>query len=228
MLQNLRIGLRKRRNGKSDGPVKQRGGWLKASSNKRRKIKLHSSHLRRLGVYLRHQPLNKRKDILLTLERRCTWSAKRTWIPLNWKPWRHREVRRRLQQPMVKCRRVRMLQYMSKSWIFLTMKVLEDSPTVYRSESFAMNIDTLTSGSTVENHISFKTVFGYNATRRTSFRSWFLVCHRVLPPTFLLQHQWHLQDRRLIILHLTQARQLHQPQLCQGTVRQEHGKTWVW
>ena len=33
MLQNLRIGLRKRRNGKSDVPVKQRGGWLKASSN---------------------------------------------------------------------------------------------------------------------------------------------------------------------------------------------------
>ena len=32
-------------------------------------------------------------------------------------------------------------------------------------------------------------VFGYSVTRRTSFRSWFLVCHRVLPPTFLLQHQ---------------------------------------
>ena len=30
-LRNLRIGLRRRRNGKSDMPVKQRGGWLKAS-----------------------------------------------------------------------------------------------------------------------------------------------------------------------------------------------------
>ena len=30
------------------------------------------------------------------------------------------------------------------------------------------------SGSRVKNHISFKTVFGYNATQRTSFRSWFL------------------------------------------------------
>ena len=29
MLQNLRIGLRKRRNGKSDVPAKQRGGWPK-------------------------------------------------------------------------------------------------------------------------------------------------------------------------------------------------------
>ena len=31
MLQNLRIGLRKRQNGKSDVPVKQRGGWPKIS-----------------------------------------------------------------------------------------------------------------------------------------------------------------------------------------------------
>ena len=30
-LQNLRIGLKKRRNGKSDVPVKQRGSWPKAS-----------------------------------------------------------------------------------------------------------------------------------------------------------------------------------------------------
>ena len=33
MLQKLRIGLRKRRNGKSDVPVKQRGGWPKISYN---------------------------------------------------------------------------------------------------------------------------------------------------------------------------------------------------
>ena len=31
MFQNLRIGLKKRRNGKSDVPVKQRGGWPKIS-----------------------------------------------------------------------------------------------------------------------------------------------------------------------------------------------------
>ena len=35
----------------------------------------------------------------------------------------------------------------------------------------------------------------------------------------------HLQDRRLIILHLPQARLLHQPQLCQATVSLEHVKT---
>ena len=30
MLQNLRIGLRKRQNGKSDAPAETRGGWQKA------------------------------------------------------------------------------------------------------------------------------------------------------------------------------------------------------
>ena len=33
MLQKLRIGLKKRRNGKSDVPVKQRGGWPKISKH---------------------------------------------------------------------------------------------------------------------------------------------------------------------------------------------------
>ena len=95
MLQKLRIGLKKRRNGKSDVPVKQRGGRPEISSNWRRNMKQHSSHLRKIGACLRHQILNLRKENLLsTPERRCTWSAKRTWILLNWKPWRHREVQR--------------------------------------------------------------------------------------------------------------------------------------
>ena len=48
------------------------------------KIKQHSSYLRKIGVCLRHQVLNLRKENLLsTPERRCTWSAKRTWILLK-------------------------------------------------------------------------------------------------------------------------------------------------
>ena len=40
---------------------------------KRRNKKQHSSHLRRIGAYLRHQPLNLRNENLLsTPERRCT------------------------------------------------------------------------------------------------------------------------------------------------------------
>ena len=63
--------------------------------------------------------------------------------------------------------------YVKELDIFLTMKVLENTPAVC-SESFAMKTDILTSGSLVKNHISFETVFEYSAKRRTSFRSWFL------------------------------------------------------
>ena len=84
-----------------------------------------------------------------------------------------------------------------------------------------MNTDTLTSGSTVKNHISLKTVFGYRAALRTSFRSWFLVHQRVLPQACFLQYPWHLQGRKLIILRLPQACLPHQPwhlQQCQAKV----------
>ena len=61
------------------------------------------------------------------------------------------------------------------------MKVLERTrQQFYRSESFAMKTDILMNGSSVKNHISFKTGFEYNVIRRTSFRSWFPACHRVL------------------------------------------------
>ena len=103
---------------------------------------------------------------------------------------------------------------MSKNWIFSwqwkSSRIHQQS---YRSESFSMNTDILTNGSTVKNHISLKTVFEYSATRRTSLRSWFLACQRVLPPVLILQHQWHLQDRSVIILHLPQARLLHVQQV---------------
>ena len=41
-----------------------------------------------------------------------------------------------------------------------------------------MNTDTHMNGSTVKNHSSLKTIFGYSVTHRTSFRSWFLVYQR--------------------------------------------------
>ena len=58
-----------------------------------------------------------------------------------------------------------------------------------RLESSAMKTDILMYGSMVKNHIPLKTGFGYNATRRTSFGSWFLVCQRVLPPVLISQLQ---------------------------------------
>ena len=52
--------------------------------------------------------------------------------------------------------------YVKELDIFLTMKVLENTPAVssHRSESFAMKTDILTNGSMVKNHISLKTGFG--------------------------------------------------------------------
>ena len=63
-------------------------------------------------------------------------------------------------------------------------------------------------------HISLKTGFGYNATRRTSFLSWFQACQ--VRPLDLHQLQRHLRDRRVIPHHL-----LHQLQQDQVTVRLE-------
>ena len=54
----------------------------------------HSSHLRKIGACL-HQILNLRNENLLwTPERRCIWSAERTWVMLKWILWRNRAVLR--------------------------------------------------------------------------------------------------------------------------------------
>ena len=64
-----------------------------------------------------------------------------------------------------------------------------EEATVYECPSFAMNMDTHMSGSTVKNHISLNMVFQYSATRKTANQSWFLVYQRVLPQACLLQHR---------------------------------------
>ena len=60
-----------------------------------------------------------------------------------------------------------------------------------------MNTDTHMNGSMVKNHISLKTVFGYSATQRTSFRSWFQAC-QVLP-LHLHQLYGHLLNIRRVV-----------------------------
>ena len=116
--------------------------------------------------------------------------------------------------------------YVNELDIFLTMKVLEDTPAVL---SLGKLCDE--QGHSYEWMNAKKTHLIKNGFRiqckRTSFRSWFLVCHRVLPQAFPLQHPRLLQVRKLIIPRLPQARLPHQPQLCQATVRLGHGKTCV-
>ena len=60
-----------------------------------------------------------------------------------------------------------------------------------------------------ENHISFKTGFGFFATRRTSFLLWFQAYQRVRLQGLIRQLQGHFQDRRVIVQHLLQARLHH-------------------
>ena len=129
-------------------------------------------------------------------------------------------------------RRMKRPQFISKnwkySWQWKSSRIRQQS---YRSESFAMKRNILMSGSTVKNHISFKTGFEYNVIQRTSFRLWFQACHRALLQACLAQHSWHLQGRKLIILRLPQARLPHQPshlQLCQAKVwLDKNGETRV-
>ena len=132
---------------------------------------------------------------------------------------------------MEKCRRMKRPQCTSKSWIYSWLwKSSRTRQQYYRLESFAIKTGTHTNGSMVKNHISWKTGFGYNVTRRTSFRSWFQAC-QVLHPVLILYPQWHQQDRRAIILHLPQSRLLHQLNY-NSTKRQwdsrQRGSKWNW
>ena len=62
------------------------------------------------SVCLHRQHLNRKNENLVwTPMRQDTWSAKGIWVPLNWKPSRHQEVRRRLKQPMGR---------FSKNWVY--------------------------------------------------------------------------------------------------------------
>ena len=82
--------------------------------------------------------------------------------------------------------------YVGELDIFLMMKLLENTPAVLSLGNFAMKTDIPMSGSTVKNHISLHTGFGYSATRITSFRSWFQACQQVLPPVLISQPQGFL------------------------------------
>ena len=60
--------------------------------------------------------------------------------------------------------------------IFLTKKVLENTPAVLSVGKLCDETGIPTNGSMVKNHISLKTGFGKFAIRRISFLSWFQAC----------------------------------------------------
>ena len=80
-------------------------------------------------------------------------------------------------------------EYVKELDIFLTMKVLEDTPAVLSRgklcDEHGYSYEWINGQ---KPHLIQKMVFGYSAIRRTSFRSWFLVYQRVLPQACFLQH----------------------------------------
>ena len=179
MLQNLRIDLRRRQSGKSDVPVKQRGGWPQISTNLKEKNKaaFFSHSVKRCQPAPSNLKLEERelvvdsgasvhmiskKDLnaaeMDTLTKSCSPTIV---ITANGEVQTHEEA----------------TVYVKELDIFLTMKVLENTPAVL---SLGKLCDE--NGYSYEwingqkPHLKKKTVFGYSATRRTSFRSWFQAC----------------------------------------------------
>ena len=201
-------------------PVKQRGSWHKIFSNKRRKIKQHSSHLRKIGACLRHQILNLRNENLLSTPERpmhmiskkdlssaemdtLTKSCSPTIvITANGEVQTHEEA----------------IVYVKKLDIFSTMKVLEDTPAVLIArKALRWRRIFLTNGSTVKNHISLKTVFYCSATRRTSFVVPGLsACSSLQFSLFNINDTFKAGDwSSQVFLKFIY---LHKPWLCQATV----------
>ena len=79
--------------------------------------------------------------------------------------------------------------YVKELDIFLTMKVLENTPAVLSLGKLCDENGYSHEWINGRNHISLKTGFGYPATRRTSFLLWFQACQQVLHPVLILQHQ---------------------------------------
>ena len=155
----------------------------------------HSSHFLKIGGSL-HQILNLRNENLLwTPVRRCIWSAKRTWVMLKWIPWRNRAVLRLVITANGEVQtHEEATVYVKELDIFMTMKVLENTPAV-------LSLGKLCD----ENGYSYEWMNGQ--TRRTSFLLWFQACQ--VRPLVLHQLQRHLQDRRVIPHHLLQPLLLH-------------------
>ena len=127
MPQNLRIGLRRRQSDKSKKPVKQRGVWPKMC--------LKKEHERATVFSNSENWCLSASSIFKPEEREFVVDSGASMHMTSRKDW-----------------------FMSKNWIFLD----NESPRGYASSSvagealFVMNMDILTNGSTVKNHISLK------------------------------------------------------------------------
>ena len=108
--------------------------------------------------------------------------------------------------------------------VFLTMKVLDNTPAVLSLGKLCDENEILMNGSMVKNHISLKTGLGFPATRRTSFLLWFQACQQIRLQDLIHQLQGHVQDRRVIVQHLLQARP-SPPTVSEIQTREREGRT---
>ena len=98
--------------------------------------------------------------------------------------------------------------YVRELDMFLTVKVLEDTPAVLSLGKLCDEHGTHMSGPTVKTHISSKMVCEYSVIWKMSNQSLFLV-YLQLPQASLLQHPRLLQVRKLIIPSLPQAKRMN-------------------
>ena len=93
--------------------------------------------------------------------------------------------------------------YVKELDIFLTMKVLDNTPAVLSLGKLCYE-----NGYSYEG-INGKTGLGFPATRRTSFLLWFQACQQIRLLDLTHQLQGHFQDRRVITQHILPARLRH-------------------
>ena len=99
--------------------------------------------------------------------------------------------------------------YVKELDILLTMKVLEKTSAVLSLGNLCDENGYSYEWMKVKNHISLKTVLGYNATRRTSFLLRLQTCQQICLQDLIHQLPGRVQDRRVITQYLLQARLHH-------------------
>ena len=158
---------------------------------------------------------------------------------MNWKPWRHQEVRWRSKQPMVKCRRMKRLHtvHCGEFDVFLTTKLLEDTPAVLSLGKLCDEHVILMSGSTVKKPHLIKNgirknfvplvVPGTSKTPSSSSTSTLTtpsreIDHSDQPPAIVSSERVDIQVRRDLYFSETSGELLNKPTKIPKTNKKEN------
>ena len=118
-LRNLRTGPMKRLKDNSDVPEARLGILPKIFTSSKRTTKTtFYSPSEEWYSWLRQQKRRRKESLWWIPELLCTWSARKTFTLLSWRPWGHRGVRRRRWRPTARCKQEKKQQYTSKNWTY--------------------------------------------------------------------------------------------------------------